>query len=554
MPLSELIQRLIHILDVGAGSRVVRVLMIMTIFCGRCLWADLRDYQNFSTPEAMDSAQLARNISEGRGYTTDFIRPLSLFLVKRWNEARSAGKPAAPNADFARLETGHPDLANTPVYPLLLAGLMKVLPFDYVTEVKKPFWSDGGQFARYEPDFVIATFNQLLLLVVILQTFLIARRLFGHEVAWISALLVFGCEMLWDFSLSGLSTMLVMVIFLGITHLLLVFDQTAREATPEKPARNQLFALAIAAGLLAGLGVLTRYAFGWVMAPVAAFLLLNGGPNRWRQVWCACGAFLLMFGPWLLRNYLASGMPLGTAGFAIAEGTDFFPGFQLERTLHPNLTDVTVVRLIAPYIGKLWSNLGGILQNDLPALGHSWATVLFLAGLLIPFRGVPIRRLRYFLLMALGTFAVVQSLGRTQLSDLSPVVNSENLLILVMPLVLIFGTVFFFTLNAQWRKPEQLPIQPTRYAIMGAFVFLMCLPSFGKRFDGKTDPVAYPPYYPPEIQLAGNWMKPNEMLMSDIPWAVAWYGDTEGVGLALDAKNSLHSTVLLQDATRPPTS
>ncbi len=30
----------------------------------------------------MDVAQLARNISEGKGYTTDFIRPLSIYLMQ----------------------------------------------------------------------------------------------------------------------------------------------------------------------------------------------------------------------------------------------------------------------------------------------------------------------------------------------------------------------------------------------------------------------------------------------------------------------------------------
>jgi len=537
MPLSQLIQRIVHILDVGAGSRVVRVLLIVLVFFSRCLWGDLRDFKNLSTLEAMDSAQLARNIAEGRGYTTDFVRPLSVFLVQHWNETKSAGKPAAADADFARLQTGHPDLANPPVYPLFLAGLMKVLPFDYKVDLKKSFWAEGGQFSRYQPDFIIALANQLLLLVVIGQTYFIARRLFDKEVAGVSACLVFGCEMFWDFSLSGLSTMLVLIIFLGLTHLLLVYEATARETTPEKPSRNRLFSVAIAAGLLAGVGGLTRYAFGWVMVPVAVFLLLAGGPNRWRQTLCAGGAFLLLLGPWVLRNFLISGTPFGTAGFAIAETTTYFPGFQLERSLHLNLLEMGAVKLIWPYIGKLWSNLGDILQNDLPTLGRSWAILLFLTGLLIPFRGVPVRRLRYFLLMCLATFAVAQALGRTQLSDLSPVVNSENLLVLVLPLILIYGTVFFFTLLDQYEMPALVPLQTMRYAAIGAFVFVMCLPWLGKRFDGKTDPVVYPPYYPPEIQTSAGWMKPGEMMMSDVPWAVAWYGHRQCLWLTLNARD-----------------
>ena len=60
----------------------------------------------------MDTAQLARNIADGKGYTTLFIRPLSLYLVQKHNEARQASAPATAGADFAQIQAAHPDLAN----------------------------------------------------------------------------------------------------------------------------------------------------------------------------------------------------------------------------------------------------------------------------------------------------------------------------------------------------------------------------------------------------------------------------------------------------------
>jgi len=65
----------------------------------------------------------------------------------------------------------------------------------------------------------------------------------------------------------------------------------------------------------------------------------------------------------------------------------------------------------------------------------------------------PVRRMRYFLLMCLGMFMVVQALGRTQLSDESPEVNSENLLVLLIPLVFCYGVSFFFTFMEQMKLP-----------------------------------------------------------------------------------------------------
>src|SRR5450432_2440835 len=131
MPPSELIQRLIHMLEVGAGSRYLRIFALALGVVALAFLYDLRAYRNLAAPEAMDAAQLARNISEGKGYTTLFLRPFSLYLVQRHNEAKSPLALTNAAFDFAQIKTAHPDLANPPVYPLLLAGLMKVLPFDY---------------------------------------------------------------------------------------------------------------------------------------------------------------------------------------------------------------------------------------------------------------------------------------------------------------------------------------------------------------------------------------------------------------------------------------
>ena len=539
---AELIQRIVHLLDVGTGSRVVRVLMIGLLVSGLALWYDLRGFKNFSTPEAMDAAQLARNIAQGRGYTTDFVRPFSVFLVRQWNEAQSAGKSADPNADFAKIQQAHPDLANPPVYPLLLAGWMKVLPFQWQVQEKKNFWSEDGHFARYQPDFLIVLLNQLLLVVVVWQTFLIARKLFDPEVAWLSASLVLGCEMLWKFSVAGLSTILLLVIFLGLVRLLLRLEEAGRAAGP---AVKLLFKLAFLVGMVAGLGALTRYAFGAVVLPLALFIGLFGGRERGRQVLCALGGFLLVLAPWVLRNYLVSGTLFGTAGFGLMEGNAIFTGFFLERSLHPDLTNAW---LVMPYVNKLVNNGWEILQTDLPMLGRSWAVMLFVAGLMLAFRGVPIRRFRWFLLMCLAALAAAQALGRTQLSEVSPVVNSENLLVLALPLIMIYAVAFFVTCLDQFEMPLLVPLQPMRYAAMAGLVVVLCLPMVGALFSRRANPVAYPPYYPPEIQAYAGWMKEREMLMSDVPWAVAWYGHRQCMWLSLDARDDFYA---VNDGVKP---
>src|SRR6266542_4384844 len=353
------LQEWIHKFEVGEGTRTVRLALALLALLALATLYDLREYRNFSTAEAMDAAQLARNIAEGKGYTTLFVRPLSLSLVER----RQVQLNLRTN-DFALLKSGHPDLANPPLYPLLLAGLLKALRPDY--RISQQTVAHGNPFFRYRPEQFIGFFNQTLFLFAILLVFRLARRLFDATVAWISALVLAGSDLFWRFSVSGLSTMLLVVIFFGL------------------------------------------------------YL------NQRRAILClvSCFAFAAVLAPWLARNYHWAGTPFGTAGYAVAEDTLPFPGNRLERTLKADSGEVA----FSDYCRKLLVNVSGVFQNELPKLGGSWISAFFLVGLLVPFVSKTLGRLRIFLLLCLGVLLVVQALGRTHLSADSPEINSENLL------------------------------------------------------------------------------------------------------------------------------
>lgn len=516
----EQMQELIHKIEVGGGLRVVRVSLVLLTVLLLIFLYNWRAFKNMGTQEAMDTAQLGRNIAQGKGYTTLFVRPFSLFLIKRHNLARHG----SGMADAAQLKGMHPDLANPPVYPVVLAGLMKVLHFNYDASVTKRFWSSGGKFWRYQPDFFIGFFNQVLFLGVLALVFLLARRLFDKNVAWLSTLLLLGTEQLWRFCVSGLSTMLLLLIFMGLIWCLVWLEQEAREP---RSGPAMLLVLAVLAGGLAGLGGLTRYSFGLVILPVLLFLVLFGGPKRLVLGSLALLAFALVMGPWVARNYSVSGTPFGTAGYAMVETTGYFPDNHLPRSLEPEFTHLA----LAGFWVKLIVNLRQIVQNDLPKLGGTWAAAFFLVGLLVGYRNPAVARLRYFAVGCLLLLILAQALGRTQLSEASPEINSENLLVLLVPLVVIYGVSLFYLLLDQLH----LPFRELRYIGIGAFGVLACLPMILVFLPPKTIPIVYPPYHPPTIQQNAGWAAETELTMSDIPWAVAWYGQSQCVWLTLDA-------------------
>src|SRR5690348_3579771 len=111
------VQEWIHKLESTHGLRYLKLLVFVLAWATVTIRYDIHNARNMESPGAMDAAQLARNISEGRGYTTDFIRPLSMHLVMDKNHAEA-------DPDPARLNRNHPDISNPPVYPVVLAGLM----------------------------------------------------------------------------------------------------------------------------------------------------------------------------------------------------------------------------------------------------------------------------------------------------------------------------------------------------------------------------------------------------------------------------------------------
>lgn len=530
-------QELIHALEMGAGMRWLRMILgalavVMLIVC-----YDLRQFRNLSTREAMDSAQLARNVSEGKGFTTQFIRPFSLYLIKRTNQDRLASLSAEQKMDLYQVRGAHPDIANAPGYPLLLAGLFKVVPSEQ-NLAKNP--SPSG---RYRPDLMIALFNQFLFLCLTLLTYLLARTLFDGKVALLSAIVLFGTELLWRFSVSGLSTMFLLIQFMLLALALMRFEMATRE-----PASGMKAFLGLAAviGALLGIGMLTRYSYGVLLLPVIIFVLIFGTAWRMSSALVIVAVFAVIVSPWIVRNMSVCGEPFGTAGYELIDNTVTLPEQRLERSLAPKLRQIMPSHVTWKWLG----NLRSAASNELPTAAGGWVGAFFIVGLMLKFRSPAISRLRYFVIASALVLLVAQAAGRTALSDHSPLINSQNLVVLALPLIVIYGVSVFETLLAQL-FPNLVRLQ---LAAAILFVMLAIAPLALSFLPAKVSPTAdpravvFPPYRPGDIQKVSRWMGENELMMSDVPWAVAWYGRRQAVMLTLDVRGEFYS---LTDYIKP---
>src|SRR6185503_8138227 len=141
------VQELIHRFEEGAGTRYVKLAFVVFAFAVMALIYDSLSFRNLASSEGMDSAQLAANIADGKGYTTLFVRPVSMALLRDHGRGHST-----------MVKTNHPDLANAPAYPVLLSSVLKFVPEPHeLLRVKR--------FTIYSRDMAIAITNQVLLFV-----------------------------------------------------------------------------------------------------------------------------------------------------------------------------------------------------------------------------------------------------------------------------------------------------------------------------------------------------------------------------------------------------
>ena len=538
----QILQKLIHLLEESEWRRSKAYLAGALLLAGLVIVYNVREAKGFVVPEAMDQAQLARNLAEGKGYVTEFVRPLSLKLIgeKRHQEmlkeaegtvppeGEAPGTPSVSDGEdetaqpeilwYAGLdeaERDHPDLANAPGWPFFLSLAMRALPFEF---------SIGSEsFSRYQPEVLIGMINQVLFFLSAFVLFLIAGQMFDRTVAWFATAVFLATDLLWQFCFSGLATHLVILLGLLLVWCLMRLERglrasgEIRDGNEAKGGRGYYVGYSIICGLLLVGLTLTEYSLGALLVPVTLFLAFCLPGRRTISVGVVLTVFVLCVLPWMLRNYGWSGHFLGLAGYAWWQDTSLYPGNSLECVLKDQLVSLPPGILTE----KLLVNAGEILQNEIPRMGGSWLSAFFLVGFLVAFKNRSLNRLRWFTLGSLLLLIVVQALGKKHGIDLDPQVNGENLLVVLLPLVYLFGAGLLYQLVDRW----QLDFLGAYYYVGFLALLLTCLPMIFRLLPPRESPRTYPPYHPPIIERIGEWFEADDLLMSDMPWAVGWYAD-----------------------------
>ncbi|MGC9317974.1 MAG: ArnT family glycosyltransferase [Armatimonadota bacterium] len=426
-------------------------------------------FDRLTNVNAMDYAQIARHVLRGEGFTTSFIKPLGLI--------------------YHRSVENHPDLSYPPAHILWTAGMMRLL---------------GAT------DRAVSHSSGLAFLLTVPLMLILAQRLFDWRTAVLGTA-IFGTHVAnLGYAVSGLEASLLT---LEVTLLILVLYKASAGG------RNEMIWVA-AAGLIAGVIYMTKYVWVAGALPVAAYLALMRPERRLARVGLFIAVTVAVSIPWLYRNYHLTGNPLFTLrAHELIGQTRAFPANSIYRRFSQEIPNYLVFAAGNPRAAFEKARTGfSTLYSTFHSLGGAFVTPFFLVGVLVRLGNDRVERLRYLVYGMLAAVSIV----------LAFVMASPRLVAPLGPIVTILATFFFWRLlDARLQSTEERARSRWTALAVGALMLLHVHPFV-------TEVTPDEPWYeageePIETAMQQLHGRVDDVLLTDVPWQVAWMADMDAV-------------------------
>lgn len=506
MQVQERVQSMIYSLEEGAGRALLRLFIAAVVSALVCTGYAVSQFRGLTRGDSMELAQIGRSLAEGRGFTTRCVRPADLWFLAR------AGKAAPAPGE------GIPDLRHAPAYPALVGWALRA--------VKPPL--DGRTAGRLAPadTRVILPVGVLFTALSGLLVLAVGSRLFGTRVG----VAAFAAFVLSDATLSatisgGSAPLGMFLTTASVACGLAAVGLRSRQA----PVWAWL-PFVVLAGLASGLAALTAYAL--IAVPIAVALVIGSGFVRGRGL--VVTLFLVttlgVLAPWAMRNHQVSGGLLGIVPHASLNGSALFPGDGWDRAV--SSPDARPQAVLTALRHKAIGNLKALYGQSLPMLGGIAIAGFFLLALFHRFDEDQAAPLKWGVALALGLTMVLAAFGRP----------GPDVLLPYLPLAAVLGAALLFRMLDQVTGLAAEMQSLAAWAWVGLAALPMVL-----TLGGPAPAGAYPPYAPSLIGYVSSLMKPGELMATDIPWAVAWYGGKT----ALETPTRVEDLVALRERGLP---
>lgn len=485
----EFIQTAVHALEAGGlsvwvkrGAVALGIIAIAAIY--------LYQFRGLSTSQGMDQAQVGRAIASGEGWKTKVARPRAI------RQLQNHGRTVA--------EKIWVDTYNAPLPPLIDAVALILV---------KPYWKISMQALVYAGDRAIAMMSILIFLGSVAILFFTVRRLFDQRLAFLTCGLVLLCDAMWQYSLSGLPQMLLLLLLNSAVYLLV-------RAVESYHAGEPIIKWLAAAGAVFGLLALTHALTLWIFFALLIFAAFFFRPRGWPAV-IMLATCMIVYLPWFIRTWVVCGNPGGVALYSLFSGIGHTEwGWMRQMNFDPG------AGLLGSFVDKLTTGLTSQAAHLFEYFGLSAVALTFFVSLLYPFKRTETGTVRWMILAMWG--GAVFGMAFYGINEEQGVAANQLHLIFV-PLMTCYGLAY---LLVQWNRLA-VTIPFARIGFLTLLYLICALPMiFATPWLSPAKPfVRWPPYMPALIGVLNDWMKPEEITATDMPWAVAWYANRRALWL-----------------------
>ncbi len=496
-------------------NHIVLRIIIITLVLGLSLFKLFISYRGLDQPVAMDQAQIARQVAQGKGFTTKFLRPMELKTA----DSRFGKSKEGLNLDAFR-DTNHAPLN------ICVQALALKITGQHKFESHRMLKGKGNVYAA---DRIISATSLILFLLAMLLSYMLIRRLFDEAVAAASVAFLALSNLMLQYAMSGLPQMLMLCCLLGSLHFML----TATRIDAEGRKRGILLNICLSF-ICMGLLCLTSWMGLWVALGLVIFCALHFRPYGAMAVpGIIIIVFIVMFP--LLGNKDLTGNLAGNAYYALyncfGSGEDLVQ--RSTSSVNLPLNNSSLILRLAGYtfeqLNTMYMAMGGII-----------VTPFFFLCLFNRYKKASTEAIKWATL-SMWCFACIGM----ALYGISTPLNASQLMPLFAPLFTAYGIALTFNflarlkLGPSFNLARGLTVFIMLAVSAGSFIFFLPKEIYYGLWLRNTAHPHYPPYYPAALNARGTEPgkevsladKSNEkdIIVTDQPWAVAWYANRKAL-------------------------
>lgn len=479
-------------------------LVLGIVLTSLCMIQLFVTFRGLDQAAAMDQAQIGRQIARGEGFTTKYFTPYD--LVTRNKISKTA-------LDFSNIKaTNH-----APLYPLVLSAAIRMTGY-HQFDAKR--MKDEGEMV-YDGDRVIAGVSTFFFLLSLLLSYVLFRKMFDEILAATVVTLMGFSELLLQYAVSGLAQPMMACLFLGIV----IFLVKAIEAQEADRVKGVVLYNIIAL-VLAVLLCLTCRISIWCSL---GLLIFCGFYFRPRGLFALIGVVMgLLF---VLLPNLMTLQSSGGMGHAFQQA--FYGGFgsggldHLLRSTDAFGINFDASNFFLRLLGYTFAQTDSMYVN----MGSIIVTPFFLLALFNRYRNPIVNGVKWVVFSCwLCSCAGMALFGE------STAISPSQLSILFTPFFAAYGLSLVFIFLARLQLADGF-IAVRNLAIV-AIILISCgmfffqFPQqlyYGFATSARGIP-HFPPYFPPKLNVEfHNITNADDIVVTDQPWAVAWYADRKAL-------------------------